>query len=281
MEVELIGDAVDFAGRTTALFDADPISTNVIATVNARNVAAPEPSADTTWVVVTDDDAQVTAAAMANWPWNVFVSAMTVDAARDVADRLAATGRAYPGVNGEATASTAFAERWAARTGCRMVAGVRMHARCLESLRAPVETTGEPHVFVASDVPVIAHWLDAFHSEAMPTDPVEDWKAVATRRIADAEIMGWAVAGTPVAMAAASPPVAGVTRIGPVYTLPEQRGRGYAAAATALVARHALDREVDHVMLYADAANATSNALYERLGFRVHHEAMEYRFTPR
>ena len=68
-------------------------------------------------------------------------------------------------------------------------------------------------------------------------------------------------------MAARSLPAAGVSRIGPVYTPVGQRRRGYGAAATAAAAAAILDEGALPV-LFTDLANLTSNALYQRLGFR-------------
>ena len=63
-------------------------------------------------------------------------------------------------------------------------------------------------------------------------------------------------------------PGAVVARVGPVYTPPEHRGKRYGSAVTAAVVEHLLP-EVDAIMLYTDASNPTSNAIYERIGF--HH----------
>jgi predicted GNAT family acetyltransferase len=61
---------------------------------------------------------------------------------------------------------------------------------------------------------------------------------------------------------------AGQARIGPVYTPPELRGRGFGGAATAAVTRAALDDGAEGVVLFTDLANPTSNTLYQRLGYR-------------
>ena len=89
----------------------------------------------------------------------------------------------------------------------------------------------------------------------------------------------WEVDGEPVAQAAARAVVAGMSRIGPVYTPPEHRGRGYAAAVTAAAARWALGSGARHVLLYTDLANPTTNRLYPRLGFRPRYDALELRFV--
>lgn len=88
----------------------------------------------------------------------------------------------------------------------------------------------------------------------------------------------WEVGGEPVAQASARAVVAGMTRIGPVYTPPEHRGRGHATAVTAAAARWALDRGARHVLLYTDLANPTTNRLYPRPGSRPSYDALELRF---
>jgi predicted GNAT family acetyltransferase len=59
-----------------------------------------------------------------------------------------------------------------------------------------------------------------------------------------------------------------VPRIAPVYTPPEHRRRGYAAAATAGVCQRVLAAGAVAVVLVADRANPTATGVYERIGFR-------------
>lgn len=58
----------------------------------------------------------------------------------------------------------------------------------------------------------------------------------------------------------------GFARIGPVYTPPDRRGRGYAAGVTARAARAILDAGATPC-LFTDLANPTSNGVYQRIGF--------------
>jgi predicted GNAT family acetyltransferase len=98
---------------------------------------------------------------------------------------------------------------------------------------------------------------------------VRDPDRWAEGRIAHGGITFWETPdGTPVSMAGALPKVAGQIRIAPVYTPPALRGRGYASAVTAAVSRAALTAGADEVLLFTDLANPTSNALYQRIGYR-------------
>jgi predicted GNAT family acetyltransferase len=72
----------------------------------------------------------------------------------------------------------------------------------------------------------------------------------------------------PVSTVSLSPAIAGTVRVGPVYTPPEHRGRGYASAAVAHVSRDALGGGARQCMLFTDLANPTSNKIYAAVGFR-------------
>jgi predicted GNAT family acetyltransferase len=88
----------------------------------------------------------------------------------------------------------------------------------------------------------------------------------------------WTVDGRPVSQATARGPIVGMARIGPVYTPPELRGHGYAAAATAAAAQWAIDAGATRVLLFTDLANPTSNRLYPRIGFVPVDDAVDMDF---
>ena len=75
-------------------------------------------------------------------------------------------------------------------------------------------------------------------------------------------------------------PVAGVMRIGPVYTPPQHRGRGYASSAVAAVSRAALEGGMSQCLLYTDLANPGSNRIYAALGYRRVADWEEHSFAP-
>lgn len=65
----------------------------------------------------------------------------------------------------------------------------------------------------------------------------------------------------------ASEPAHGVARVAPVYTPPDQRGRGWASNAVAEVSRRVRSAGA-RVCLFTDQANPTSNKIYAALGYR-------------
>ena len=69
-------------------------------------------------------------------------------------------------------------------------------------------------------------------------------------------------------------------RIGPVYTPPGSRGRGYATSLVAHVSDDALAHGSTRCYLHTDMANPTSNAIYRRIGYERVCDAANYRFEP-
>lgn len=282
MDVCATLDPVAFRTEVSEFVKRSPIATNVISVVNQRLINAnAQQSEDSRWISIVDREGRVQGVAMANAPWNLFLSPMPSGAATLVAVALIERQVDLPGVVGHVDAAREFAAAWSDRTGCnaRQVAG--RHAYVLGELRPPHELEGAARQFSAVECELVARWLDAFHDEALPDDPVEDWLDVATQRIDAGEMWAWTNEGEVVSLAAHSPSVAGVARIGPVYTPPDQRGRGFGAGATTSATQAALDCGAQHVMLYTDATNATSNALYQRLGYVQDHDAEQYTFTAR
>ena len=69
-----------------------------------------------------------------------------------------------------------------------------------------------------------------------------------------------------------------MARVGAVYTPPAYRRRGYGAAVTAKATAAALSAGADHVVLYPDLANPTSNSVYQSIGYKPAHDAEERAF---
>jgi hypothetical protein len=69
-----------------------------------------------------------------------------------------------------------------------------------------------------------------------------------------------------------------VCGIGPVYTPPFLRNRGYATASVAEVSRLALQRGFKTCVLYTDLANPISNSIYQKIGYKPICDSMMFRF---
>jgi GNAT superfamily N-acetyltransferase len=56
--------------------------------------------------------------------------------------------------------------------------------------------------------------------------------------------------------------------INAVFTLEEERGKGYASACVAALSRHLLDRGWRYRLIFVDRDNPITTRIYQRLGYR-------------
>jgi predicted GNAT family acetyltransferase len=112
-------------------------------------------------------------------------------------------------------------------------------------------------------------WVELFFQETFShiRDNAAGERFVDSANRIDDRFMLWDVDNRPVSMAMLRAPAFGVSRIGPVFTPRDRRGRGYGSAVTAAAANLAHRSGTADVVLFADLANPTSNAIYQRIGF--------------
>jgi RimJ/RimL family protein N-acetyltransferase len=210
----------------------------------------------------------VAAAFMHTPPYPVVLTDMPGAAAAELAADLARRGHQLPGVNATPAPGAAFAAAWQAHTGQPSHIGMRTRLYALDTLLPPDPgPPGTARIADATDRDLLLAWLDAFQDEAQPAGPNQTERVV-NDRIAWGGLLLWEHEGRPVSLAGRNRTVAGQARVGPVYTPPDLRGRGFGAAATAAITRAALDDGAEGVVLFTDLDNPTSNTLYQRLGYR-------------
>jgi predicted GNAT family acetyltransferase len=186
---------------------------------------------------------------------------------------------ALPGVNGSSAAAQAFAEVWTRRTGTVASVSMRQRLYRLDALSPPAAVAGKPRLASPADLPLVVAWFRAFEHESGAAGG--DATELASDRLTRGAVLLWEVDGVPVSLAGRTPTVAGVSRIGPVYTPPGERRRGYGAAVTAELTRSALSAGASHVVLFTDLANPTSNGVYQRIGYRPVSDRLLLSFAPR
>ena len=197
--------------------------------------------------------------------------------AEAVADGLAR----IPGVSGEAAASIAFAGAWASFRHVAAKVAVAQRFYRLDTLTPPPEPKGGGSLRPGApdDLSLLTRWAVAFQQDTFGPAVVdsESLARFTARKIDYGLVWVWHTT-EPVAMTAATPMAAGVTRIQHVYTPPRLRARGYAASCVSAVVADRLDAGAEHCVLFTDLLNPTANAVYQRLGFEPVSEHLEIDF---
>jgi RimJ/RimL family protein N-acetyltransferase len=202
-------------------------------------------------------------------PFPVVLTAVALDAAAELA-AVTLAARPLGGVNAHPAVAGAFGDAWrAVRPGGRVDLHRRQRLYRLAELAWPDPAPeGAARIARDADAAVTADWFAAFAREVHDMGDGEDQTAAAREKIGHGWVTVWEAGGEPVAIACNTMPVAGQVRIGPVYTPPERRGRGYASGATAALSQRLLKAGAEEVLLYTDLANPVSNSIYQRIGYR-------------
>lgn len=268
-----------FADRVLPLLRREPVASNVLATELESALAGRRSVADVLWLVVVDSDGAAVGAAMHTPPYRLFVAPSPPGAMSALARTLVAHRPNLPGVTGLGAGPEEFARQWRELTGATVTPGMAQRVYSLNSVIAPTQVVGRLRLADHADRDLLMDWTAAFHREAVPDQPMGDLASVADRVIADGGGGLWEVDGKTVCYANARLPAAGVARIGPVYTPPAERRRGYAGGCVAAISQRSLDRGAEYCMLYTDLTNPTSNGVYQRLGYRPVGDAHECTFS--
>lgn len=232
------------------------------------------------FMTVTDGD-RMAGATLRTPPSNQVLSEMDEATVDVVADALA--GEALPGVVGPKEAAARFVERWAAASGVPARLSVSERIFRLDRVVAPPSTSGTWRPAAPGDRELVAAWIVAFLAEAIPDEPpLAEPLATADRWIEGRyrRLYLWEEGGRPVSVVGIGGETPSGVRIGPVYTPPEHRGRGYASNLTAVVSQLALDEGRQFCFLFTDLANPTSNRIYQAIGYRPVRDVDMYRFEP-
>lgn len=203
-------------------------------------------------------------------------------------DHVGAVVAAYAGadpalvaVDGPDEVAAAFAEAWRDRVGATPAPPRRNLLHELGDLALP-DVRGCARLADLADLDLLVPWVLAYEEEDYGRRGATERMA----RILRSNLLGpdlvyvlWEHAGEPVAFAGARRPVAGVSRVGPVFVPGGLRGNGYGLAVAGAATAWALEEaKAARVVLFADESSPAPNSIYRRLGYRPVERFSEIKF---
>jgi uncharacterized protein len=260
----------EFCARVLPVLGAAEAENNLpigLALRAASGQAAPESAV---WVSVeTGADSvvgDVVGAAIWMPPREVLVTRLPPEAAQAVAALLEGVGIPVPGVQGPDDAGLRVAECLAARQGRTVELLMKQRLFELTAVQAVAQPPGSMRRATLAEVPLVARWYVEFADEVRLIGPGsgEEW---ARRTVGVGAAFVWED-GEVCSLACTTRETPGSRSIGPVYTPPKARRRGYATALVAALSQLILDSGKSFVSLFTDTANPTSNHIYESIGYR-------------
>ena len=269
MRLVLTRDAQEFAARTEGLL-ASHIECNVLATVlmSLLRGAQREPPPLFAYGRGDGEPDEVAFAAMRTPPFPLLSTPLAdAGAAEPLIELWLQADPELSSVSGPPDTARPIAAAWAHKTGgtTRRTMSEAMHV--LEEVRDPPRPApGMLRLPRPDERDLMIAWMEEFVAEAGVLGGAQAASMVDSR-LSYGGLMMWDD-GQPVSMIGLAPNVADVVRIGPVYTPPQQRRRGYAGTAVAAASRHALAAGAERCMLFTDLSNPTSNKIYGEVGYR-------------
>lgn len=228
------------------------------------------------YFAIAEDAEGVAAAAVMTPPHGLIVYSEQTDSAPGltaIANTLANAGWSLPSANGPEPVCTYFASIWAEIAGVNAEVGIRERVFELREVIPPIYSLGQLRQATFADVDLLSQWYMEFKAEAFPVGDNSD-TTEARGRIEDKVEQGalyiWQDQdGEAVSFSGTSRPTPTGIAIGPVYTPPQFRGKGYASSCVAQLSQLLLDQGRQFCTLFTDLANPTSNHIYQSIGYRA------------
>jgi len=266
MELTRHHTPADFLAHAGEFLQGREAEHNLILGLCSRLLVAPLLYGEPAYFATVEDGGRVVGASMRTPPHNLILSELDdLAAIGPLLDDSRAAFGSLPGVVGPKEPVARFAEAWGGPARLE----VAQRAFRADHVEPPGPTSGRMRDYERRDRELAARWMDAFAEEALPEPPPESSEEFVDRREEDPDggLVLWEDDGAVVSMAGYGGRTPNGIRIGPVYTPPELRGRGYASALTAALTQRLLDSGLRFCFLFTDLANPTSNSIYQRIGY--------------
>jgi len=280
MRVKRCADSREFLATTATYRGREPIRTNVLGSVATSVAEDARRYDDCWWWIALDDAGDVVGAALRTAPFGLQLGPMPETAILPLVAAVAHEDPGFPWIAGRAASVEVFLSEYRTHSSRSFRRGRRSLLYELGDLVTPT-VPGSYRPATLDDLALVAQWTDDFHYfiDGVPHESDERDRAFLVERVVSGSMKLWSLGPVVVAMAGHATPVATpsglVTRVGPVFTPAENRGRGYGSAITAALSAELL-RSGSRVMLYTDADNPTSNGVYQRLGYRLLDDVVQF-----
>jgi len=272
--VERVTSVEEFLDRTGSFRNEYPVETNLIGAIATGVSNGMKVYQDCFWWILSKGN-EVEGIAIRTPPYRLVVSPASQEAIQLLARSVSDNDREFWGVLGPEDTATEFVAKWCELNGrqrSEFPITMRETIYVLGEHTPLLEVKGSAYKATEKDIPLLIDWVLAFAKEAGVFQPNPPTEAEMLSRLESTAMMLWQVDGYPVAMAGHAAIVDGENirtgRIGPVYTMPTERGHGYGAAVTSAIIEHLESLKCTSIMLYADNDYGKSNRVYQGLGFR-------------
>ena len=270
MELRRHADVTGFLEHAGGFLAAREAEHNLILGISSRLENTPLLYGEPAYLAVLEEGGAVVAAALRTPPHNLVLSEIDLPGAVEaIAADVRSTYDSLPGVLGPKAEAKEFVTLWERAAGASGRLEREQRAFRAESVDFPEDVSGGMRAYEDGDFDQAVRWMDAFVDEAIGHPEPETSAEFVERRKLDPDggLVIWED-GETVSIAGFGGRTPNGIRIGPVYTPPERRRRGYGSALTAALTQQLLEGDRRFCFLFTDLANPTSNRIYQQIGYR-------------
>lgn len=171
-----------------------------------------------------------------------------------------------PGIIGPKGLVSSFAQSWQSQTHMPWKLHLNQRVFQIDQVADITYASGRFRQAQAKDQDTIAAWLIDFHLEAIQDDIRGSELSKAQKMINSKRLFVWEDQEI-VSMAASTRATRHGITINAVFTPVPFRKKGYASSCVASLSQHQLDQGYQFCSLFTDAANPTSNKIYQNMGY--------------
>jgi predicted GNAT family acetyltransferase len=266
MEIREYLIPADFLRKAEAFLMENEAENNLILGQATRLSRGETTGASPSIFYAVEEDGRLLSAAMHTPPYRLVLTRGPGPAIATIADYVARKKVDLAGVIGPQEPVTLFTRAWGKLSRDKIKSGHRLRIYQVENLKPPPPVSGTLEPAAPRDLDLLHQWNIAF-TKSVEQPLTGNERTMAERSIKEGRLFIWKDP-QPVSMAAWAGPTPRGVRINMVYTPPEFRRRGYASAAVSTLTKRLLDSGRKFCFLYTDLGNATSNKIYQQMGYQ-------------
>jgi GNAT superfamily N-acetyltransferase len=266
VNIDRFSDARAFLDRAEDWLLLREAEYNVVLGITDRLLRGDHPWTSPIYLATVETNGRVSGCAWRTPPHKLGLTRLPMESIPLLANDVAEVYSDIPGVLAPVAEGTEFAKCWSRSRDADWSLGIRQRIFSLEQVKSTsIPVGGTLQRAEAADLPLVAEWGAGFSRDT----GIEDFDPLpySEHLIRNGAVYLWQDHEFR-SMAAAVGTTPNGTRVGYVYTPPSFRGRGYATATVTSLSRLLLDGRRRFCFLYADLANPTSNAIYQRIGYQ-------------
>jgi predicted GNAT family acetyltransferase len=277
MQLHRFDDIKEFCDRTGAYLLQYEAEHNLLLGLSHTLLHHPDRYPNLPYLAVAEIKGEIVAVAIRTPPHKLVLSKTVEPTALElIANDLYNHQETVPGVSALVAEAQTFVKAWQTLAGQSHQLTIQMRIHQLTEVQPVATAKGFLRPATQDDRPLLLEWFQDFVDEAIPSFG-EDAERLVEGSLKTQSVYLWED-GVPVSFACGSKSLPSAARIGPVYTPPEYRRKGYATACVAALSQQLLKQGCHSCFLFTDLANPTSNYIYQAIGYRPICDWHDYSF---